>query len=119
MGIDACIYVKTKDGHEPDLCDCLPNEFSFLKAGKYSPGGATHKINHNFRYYGPGYERGPWPLLASVLMSLYAGENVEAVWYFGDCTDDAIPISAEDINKISAHYMAHGDRPYYKFKRPK
>ena len=23
MGIDACIYVKTRDGQEPDLCDDL------------------------------------------------------------------------------------------------
>ena len=23
MGIDACIYVKTTDGHEPDLCDSI------------------------------------------------------------------------------------------------
>jgi hypothetical protein len=112
MGIDACIYVKTKDGKEPDLCDELPNGFAVFKAGEWGPDGATHEIDQSCRYYGPGYERGPWPLLAAALMALHAAHNVEAVWYFGDSTEGALPISKEKIIEISAHYMTEGDRPY-------
>ena len=112
MGIDACIYVKTKDGQAPDLCDELPNGFTVLKAGEWGPDGATHEIDQSCRYYGPGYERGPWPLLAAALMALHAGHNVEVVWYLGDCNDSDEPFTPGRVQEFSAHYMKEGDRPY-------
>jgi hypothetical protein len=112
MGIDAKIYVKTKDGQAPDLCDRLPSGFSVLKAEESAPDGATHEINQYHRYYGPGYERGPWPMLAAALMALHAGHNVETVWYFGDCHDSDKPFTPERVQEFSAHYMTNGDRPY-------
>jgi len=113
MGIDACIYVRTGDGLDPDLCDALPEWAEIIPADTSAPAGATYEIQRlGWRYYGPGYERGPWPLLAATLMALYAASNVEAVWYFGDHTDDPEPFTPDLVNKFSAYYMKHGDRPY-------
>lgn len=73
MGVDACIYFKTRNGDEPTLCDSLPYGCSMVDAKEWAPDGATHEIDQCWRYYGPGYERGPWPSIAAVLMALPAG----------------------------------------------
>lgn len=112
MGIDTCIYFKTRDGRNPELCDSLPSGFEVVKAGEDECEGATHEIATYCRYYGPGYERGPWPLIAATLMALHASENVETVWYFGDCHESDAPFTPERVLEFSAHYMREGDRPY-------
>ena len=112
MGIDACIYVRTRDGAEPALVDSLPNECSVIPALEWAVNGATHEIDQCWRYYVSGYERGPWPRIAAVLMALFASPNVEHVWYFGDCGDEGEPITPEQVMEICAHYMRVGDRPY-------
>lgn len=112
MGIDACIYVKTRDGKEPELVDSLPRDCSVQVQAEWAVEGATHEIHQCWRYYGPGYERGPWPRIAAVLMSLFACSNVEHVWYFGDCGDEGEPITPAQVMEICAHYMRVGDRPY-------
>jgi len=112
MGVDTCIYVRTRDGKEPELVDSLPNECSVREVREWSVENATHEIEQCWRYYGPGYERGPWPRIAAVLMALFASPNVEHVWYFGDCSDEGEPITPEQVMEICAHYMRVGDRPY-------
>lgn len=112
MGVDACIYCKTKDGEEPNLCDALPNGATIVAAGEWEKDRATHEISQSWRYYGPGYERGPWPSIVAVLMALHASPNVEAVWYFGDYSEIGHPFTPEHVLEYSAHYMANGDRPY-------
>ena len=116
MGVNACIYVKTRDGQEPDLCDSLPNECKVITAPEWACDGATHEVDQPWRYYGPGYERGPWPRIAGVLMALHAAPNVETVWYFGDCSDGDEPFTPERVQEFIAHYMQEGDRPY---RRPR
>lgn len=112
MGIDACIYFKTKDGEAPSLCDGLPEVASVIAVGEWALEGATHEVDQKWRYYSPGYERGPWPYIAAALMALHSCENVEAVWYFGDCSETDEPFTPERVQEYSAHYMANGDRPY-------
>ena len=112
MGLDALIYVRTRGGHNPTLCDSLPPGFVIQPSDGYGPSTATHEVKQGLRYYAPGYERGPWPVLCAALMALMAGQNVEAVWYGSDCEDTPTEITAGKINLISAHYMEHGDRPY-------
>ena len=112
MGIDACIYCKTKDGKEPELCDGMPDGVAIIAADDWAPEGATHEIYEPWRYYSPGYERGPWPRIAAALMALHACENVETVWYFGDCSETDAPFTPERVQEYSAHYMTNGDRPY-------
>lgn len=111
MGIDACIFVRTRDGLEPELCDSLPPECRLIVADKHGPEGATHEVDQCWRYYGPGYERGPWPRLAHVLMALHAARNVEAVWYFGDSGDHGAPFTPQRVAEFNEHYMREGDRP--------
>ena len=112
MGIDACIYLKTTDGKAPDLCDSLPNGANIIDAGEWAIEGATHEVDNVWRYYSPGYERGPWPVISSVLMALHACDNVETVWYFGDCSDGDAPFTPERVHEYNAHYMRYGSRPY-------
>jgi hypothetical protein len=118
MGIDACIYFKTTNGEDPILRDQLPSECEIRKVGEHACDGATHEVYQLWRYYGPGYERGPWPRIAAALMALHASQNIESVWYFGDCDDGAQPFTPERVHEFSAHYMAEGDRPYRGERKP-
>ena len=112
VGIDACVYFKTASGHEPDLSDPLPRCCDIVKAHRSELEGATHRIENNWRYYGPGCERGNWPEIAAALMVLHACADIETVWYFGDNLDSADPFTPEDVATISMHYMMVGHRPY-------
>ena len=114
MGIDACIYCKTSDGEAPRLCDNLPDRTKIITAREWTQESCMHEILQPWRYYGPGYERGPWPLIAAVLMILFASENAETVWYFGDDLDfdGDDPFTSEQVAEFSKHYMKHGNRPY-------
>ena len=115
MGIDACIYVKTRDGEAPELCNKLSDGCSIKSTNAaWAPEGATHEVDQMWRYYGEGYERGPWPDIAATLMALIAGSNVESVWYYGDVHETDDPITPEQVLTLCAHYMKVGDRPYRK-----
>lgn len=116
MGFDAKIYFRSKTA-ELHLEDTLIPEFTIspiddktLYKATYngeSLAEATHKVCCGcLRYYGKGYERGPWPSLAAVLMELLASEDVEKVWYGID--DDPPEIDAAEVAAISVHYMTHG-----------
>ena len=114
MGIDAEIYCELSEGHEPtDLF--LPPGCWLTETDEHEREfGMTHEVWTGDRYYGPHYERGPWPSLCAVLMSLFASTNVRRVWYFGDNQDLAhvVPITRDEVLSISMHYMTHGERPY-------
>lgn len=122
MGIDVEIYYESTNGLEPvDLI--LPEGWSIRPVCDYEREfGATHSLNNLLRYYGFGYERGPWGIICGVLMQLFASPNVNRVWYFGDCSnlEDVHPIEIEDVLEISRHYMLNGERPYHRdFERIK
>ncbi len=115
MGVDVCLYYESADGKNPDLL-WLPEAWNVCEADEYDR-PATHQINADLsRYYGPNYERGPWPMICGVIMSLMASSNVKRVWYFGDHSrmEDYAhePLTIEKVNEISAHYMTNGDRPF-------
>lgn len=115
MGVDVEMYVETSDGAEPaDLW--LPEGWTIHEPRSWErDAGATHSIGTLCRYYGIGYERGPWPMIGGVLMSLFASPNVKRVWYFGDHSslDEGMPpMTREEVSLISEHYMLHGERPY-------
>lgn len=119
MGIDAEIHFELDSLDEPtDLW--LPSECQLLNFCHFTLSEATHTVDNGFRYYGIGYERGPWPKICGILMSLFASKNVKRVWYFGDnlpcLTDNNInPITVEDVLEISRHYMTYGERPYREY----
>jgi hypothetical protein len=112
MGVDACIYIKSKTD-APRLEEPLPEGFTIQTDG-LGPPTSTHEVYTLSRYYGPGYERGPWPTLCAVLMTLMNSPDIESVWYFGDysCEDDQTPITCDDLFEITRHFIANGERPY-------
>lgn len=105
MGLDACIYVKTRDRAEPKLRHKLPDGATIVGADEWAPEGSTHEVVQLWRYYGPGCERGPWPLIAAVLLALMASENVETVWYFGDSLGGDDPFTQERLEQYNRHYI--------------
>lgn len=114
MGVDACIYVKTRSGEDVDLSSDLPRDVE-VHPSVFEDGGmegSTHEIVNRWRYYGPGYERGPWPSIAAVLMVLLGSQDVKTVWYFGDNKDDDEPFIVERLEQFTRHYIEHGNRPY-------
>lgn len=116
MGLDAVIYFRAAQGlDQEDLETYLPSGFDMGPAPEHCAEeypDATHKLDCVCRYYGDGYERGPWPHIAAALMVLFASRGVERVWYGND---GAGPweIKPGDILRLSEHYMSVGCRPYY------
>ena len=117
MGLDTTIYFRAKPGFDVEKFDCyLPGGFEMKPIPDYCADeypDATHELDCGHRYYGEGYERGPWPHIAAALMILFASEGVERVWYGSDCSGPS-EIKPEDVLKTSAYYMANGRRPYYR-----
>lgn len=74
--------------------------------------GAAFQIRTGDRYYGPGYERGPWPQIASVLMWLLLNYPNGKVWYGGDSGDTLPQATIETIAETWKHWAEHGGVPY-------
>ncbi len=81
----------------------------------YAPLEATHKVDTSQRYYGIGYERGEWPLIALVLTYLLTNSYIEIVWYGSDAHDAEMmePFTKQDLMKITEHYLEVQHKPYY------
>lgn len=110
MGIDACISVKTRDGLRPSVG--IAFEVPIVKYS-YDDLDTEWEVETTSRWYSEGYERGFWPNLASILMQLFAAENVEAIYYYGDCNGPDKPLTHERFLELCKHYMTVGNRPYY------
>jgi hypothetical protein len=65
------------------------------------------RVHMHHRYYGPGYERGPWPEIratAEWLEMRFAGHEV---WYGGDSGGIVMsPFSAAARQEINLHYLS-------------
>ena len=112
MGADVEIYFRTTDGEDPILDRSVPNGLEIVKYTAPRAGGPTHFISTLTRYYGIGYERGPWVYICALLMMLHACETVDKVWYNSDYSEERHECTPEEVLKISAHYMKNGERPY-------
>jgi hypothetical protein len=113
MGIDVEVYVETT----PEFADAggldYPHfGFEGVEEARFGPDGATHRLLSGMRYYGPHYERGPWPQICAALMDLMQEPEVKRVWYFGDSWEGGAPLTIDEVLEISRHYMTHGERPY-------
>lgn len=107
MGLETVIFFKTREGGIPQLSDELPYDCTIFPATDVRCPGATHEVRQHWRFYGPTYNRGPWPSIAAVLMGLYASSEVECVWYFCDTDEAPEPFGIERVLEFSAHYMAN------------
>lgn len=114
MGIDVDIAFEVTGDveriHIPEMFGKIEPVGCFLKEANE---GATHQIRSFFRYYGQHYERGQWPQICAVLMTLMASPDVGRVYYGGDSSEYLELMTPESINRISTFYMKHGTRPYH------
>lgn len=109
MGIDLRIACRAKGEYEPPS-PALGVDGEMSRGS--SQEGATHELSSMTRYYGPHYERGPWPFIAAYLLELMADQNVEAIWYGGDDRDFLEPVTFEWLTQMNLHYADNGERPY-------
>lgn len=114
MGVDAMIFVRTRDGMIPE--DVHKVDFSPVDPPEYGPRPkeAQFRVDYGGRMYRPGYERGHWPGIAALLLELLVCENVKSVWYFGDDRENldelGAPIDVEYINRMNEHFVENGYR---------
>lgn len=116
MGIDAVIYFKVREGETLESIAewRMPQHCRVIPASDWAIEGATHEVDVPYRYYGEGYERGPWPLICSVLLEVMAAPEVEIVWYSGDSGSEMTdqPFTKSRLMEIVEHYLEHGNRAY-------
>lgn len=116
MGVDAMIFIHTTDGGPPLLDYPLVDGLSLRECDEcgYVADGTrpTHEVGNLWRYYGHGYERGPWPEIAAALMHLLSARNVDVVWYGGDCGTAIHRFDEERLADINSHWIKNGCRPY-------
>lgn len=71
------------------------------------------KVNFMGWYYGPGYERGNWPIIRATAEFLEMALPGSEVWYGGDSSGVlAERLDAAAREKMTAHYLANGHAPY-------
>lgn len=69
------------------------------------------------RYYGPSYERGPWPFLRTLISWLDANIPHGTVWYGGDSSGVcAEHMTAARVAEIDRHFFASGHAPYRRYR---
>lgn len=69
-------------------------------------------VNIALRYYGPGYERGNWPLIGATLIWLKNQPKIEAVHYGSDADDSAELVTYSYLDTAWQHWAANGNLPY-------
>lgn len=101
MGIDACVYVKTKDGQPPGISVGFSEDY---EPGWFDVGG--EKLQ---RYYSETYPRGHWPTICAVLLDCLASPCVEVVKYCGDhvSIEDVEPITLDRVFELSRHWVSY------------
>lgn len=96
-------YYSDKDYRNPDL-----------GFDEYEP-AQTIEVSTFWRYYGKGYERGPWPEIKEMgdWLAMMLGETAE-VRYGGDSADEWEYLTPwpEVRTENDAHYEAVGHEPY-------
>ena len=65
------------------------------------------------RYYSPGYERGNWPIIASVAEWLQRRFPDGEVWYGGDSSGvEFQQMTPSYLNEVWTHFASYGHSPY-------
>lgn len=59
-------------------------------------------------WFGPGYERGEWPHIRSILDYLLHHDDVRHLWYYGDSCDRSEEwlVTSEMIAELDEHYRS-------------
>lgn len=64
----------------------------------------TIEVTSWWRYYGPGYERGPWPDIYRCIRAVQAWLPQCRVYYGGDSSDHVDEVTDEFLREMWAHY---------------
>lgn len=64
-------------------------------------------------YYGPGYERGEWPMISSILKFLRERLPDSLVVYGPDSGEDVEVVNDEFLLKMWRYWNNYGTEPYY------
>lgn len=121
MGIDVGIAIKVREGGDlPSNYGIVEGDFEYLSQQDDDWRSdelpfANAELSSMTRYYGVGYERGPWPDIAALLLQLLINPDIEGVWYYGDHTsahEQYHFVTVDTINKMNRHYVSVGHEPY-------
>lgn len=97
------------DYGEGDVQSAFTNGREWQGVGKDKP--YVLSVRTLFRWYGPGYERGPWPQLSAAIRWLLY--NTEEVWYWNDYAENRPnPITFEQLEEFDKHWANVGGLPY-------
>jgi hypothetical protein len=133
MGLDASIWVTTpapvsdaqveewserlryefqNEAPDADGCPCLERkdwDDASANGVRVPDGHSILKVGTAMRYYGPGYERGPWAILSGVCRWLSLAVPDATVWYGADHGGEK-PWSEDLDAALWAHFVEHGSR---------
>jgi len=86
-----------------------PPAYHGYSLGLTSPWDSVLEVSTMHRYYGPGYERGPWASIRAC--GDWLQHNVGPTFYGGDSGDSLGPWERE-ATVCQAHWLRHGHKPY-------
>lgn len=129
MGIDACIEVRGVQISQEDLrreagnlAECIGYESLWIDVGKNQHcleinEEGNIQVNTLWRYYGDGYERGPWMNIRYTLLWLMRRFPEGSVYYFRDSggCDEHEPVTQDFLDQMDSHFLAMGHTPYHSY----
>jgi len=130
MGVD--VVVMCNPGREVSASEMESLNWAFCEANGYEPSygmplcavdeddshwfescpGAGIRLHTLDRYYGPGYERGPWPRIAGHIEWLRHRFPDGKVWYGGDSGDTLNKVTDAFMAGMWKHWATVGGEPY-------
>lgn len=81
--------------------------------GSGADGQTVLEVWNCWRYYGEGYERGPFPQIYMLAEWLERNIPGAAVWYGGDTSAFPAPWPAEERERFKAFFCEHGHADYF------
>jgi len=126
MGVDVTISIKpktiTRDGikalnqeiyhrFKNDISSEYPESWEL----QWTDEDQAYTMRSFMRYYGEGYERGPFPTIFALVMFIKdAIPDGDDVFYYGDYSEleDASPTTYAELRELFAHWVKNGHKPY-------
>lgn len=107
---EANAFMRSRDivGDYSDIGDSDP-----LVRSKYADDGRVEWQTWH-RYYGPGYERGPWAAIHNAIVCMRAALPECTIHYGGDVEPDAPEVTDEMLAGTWAHYLGPNGDAYHK-----
>lgn len=118
MGLDARIFFST-NAHPKTIAPLLPRDYRLdicphVWEAPMQATAPVYEVDTNWRFYGVGYERGPWEQIREVLMILLTHKDVKEVWYCSDSDDYTAlhPLTRVEFSAVDKHYDRVENEPY-------